>query len=247
MNAINEINDMNKIENNNFNFKKIINYMTPFQWFEVLGVTVITLFFAFTETQKPLWYTVINSAAAICGIFCVVLCAGGKRAQYYWGFANIVAYVIIAWIDKLYGEVMLNALYYFPTQFIGLWLWKKNKADDNGTVKSKKMKWWFTIILVVSCGLCIWLYQILLNRLGGNNTWLDSTTTVISIFANALMVLRYREQYLLWFVVNAVSVVMWAARQNAVMTVMWAFYLMNAVYGFIVWTKMNRNANRENK
>lgn len=63
------------------------------------------------------------------GSFCVVLCAAGKLSQFYWGIVQIVAYVVISWGSKLYGEVMLNAIYYFPCQFIGLYLWLKNKDD----------------------------------------------------------------------------------------------------------------------
>ena len=100
--------------------------MTLFQWAEVLAIIGFTVYFAVIDTESEWWYTLISSVAAICGVFCVVLCAGGKKAQYYWGFANIAAYIVVSWIGKLYGEVMLNALYYLPTQFVGIYLWKKN-------------------------------------------------------------------------------------------------------------------------
>jgi nicotinamide mononucleotide transporter len=76
----------------------------------------------------------------------------------------------------------------------------------------------------------------LLAALGGNAAWLDSTSTTFSVIANALMVLRYREQWLLWIIVDAVTVVMWMGTGDGIMTAMWAFYLLNAVYGYVIWT-----------
>ena len=106
--------------------EKLKKYMTLFQWAECLAIIVFTIYFALTNTTDTWWYILIDSLAAVCGVFCVVLCAGGKKSQYYWGFVNIIAYIIIALINKYYGEVMLNALYYLPTQFIGLYVWGKH-------------------------------------------------------------------------------------------------------------------------
>lgn len=220
--------------------KKIAAYMTPFQWFEVLGVIGFTIYFAVIDKESEIWYTIISSIAAIAGIFCVVLCAAGRKSQYYWGFINIAGYVAVSWMMKFYGEVMLNALYYLPTQFLGLYLWNKHSAQEEGFVKCRRLSPLWTCILLAVSALGIWGYKCLLTALGGNAAWLDSASTVISIVANALMVLRFREQWLLWIIVDAVTVVMWLGTGDYIMTAMWAFYLLNAVYGFVTWTRKSR-------
>lgn len=220
--------------------KKIVKYFTPFQWAEVLAVTGFTIYFAVIDRETPWQYTLISSIAAICGIFCVVLCAAGKKSQYYWGFANIVAYIIVSWISRFYGEVMLNALYYLPTQFVGIYLWNRNYDEGSEQVNSRKMKPVPTIVMLVATAVGICLYQILLTKLGGNSAWLDSTSTIISIVANALMVMRYREQWTLWIIVDIVTVIMWALKGDPIMTTMWAVYLVNAFYGYINWSKMSK-------
>ena len=40
---------------------------------------------------------------------------------------------------------------------------------------------------------------------------------------------------------DAGTVVMWIIAGDFLMTVMWAIYLVNAVYGLIMWTKMSRD------
>lgn len=218
--------------------------MTDFQWCEVLAIILFTLYFGITNQKDSVWYILIDSLASICGVFCVVLCAGGKRSQYYWGFVNILAYCIIAFFNRFYGEVMLNALYYLPCQFIGLYNWKTHYNAEEEHVKCEKMPAMHIAILTGCTMLCVWGYKLLLDSLRGNSTFLDSTSTVFSIVANALMVLRYREQWVLWIIVDAVTVVMWFLAADYLLTAMWAIFLCNAIYGFITWTKASGKANQ---
>lgn len=220
--------------------KKIWKYFTPFQWAEVLAVTGFTIYFALTDEVTPWHYTLISSIAAISGIVCVVLCAAGKKAQYYWGFVNIIGYVIVSWMSRFYGEVMLNALYYLPTQFLGIYLWNKNYNKEQEEVKGRKMRPVTTLVMLAAVAGGIVLYRMLLIKLGGSSAWLDSTSTVISVVANALMVLRYREQWTLWIIVDIVTVIMWGMSGDPIMTTMWAVYLVNAVYGYINWSRMSK-------
>lgn len=211
--------------------------LTPLQWFEIIAIVILTGCFAFTAHDKPLWYIVMDAVAAIAGVFCVVLCVTGKRCQFYWGFANIFAYVIVSLANKYYGEVMLNAIYYLPLQFIGLREWNRHYDEQNDHVQGKRMRpVLFALSLAVSA-LAIWLYKLLLDRLGGQATLLDSFTTVLSVFANALMVWRYREQWFIWLLVDAVSTVLWIKAGDFLMTALWAIYTVNAVYGWISWAR----------
>ena len=227
--------------------KRLRRYMTPFQWSEVIAVAAFTVYFAGIDKDDAWWYILLSSISAICGIFCVVLCAAGKKSQYYWGFINIVAYVAVAWISKYYGEVMLNALYYLPTQFIGLYFWNKHYNQKSETVKSKKMSLPVIVVSLIVTGFFIWGYRQVLVSLGGNATWLDSASTSFALIANALMVMRYREQWVLWIVVDAITVIMWILACDWIQVSMWAVYLLNAFYGFYKWTKLNNIDNAENE
>ena len=218
--------------------KKIIKKFSLFEWAMLISVIGFTIYFALIDKESSLLYLIIDAVAAICGIFCVVLCAKGKKSQYIWGLINVIGYIIIAFINKYYGEVMLNALYYLPSQFIGYYLWNKHENKKTENVKGKKLNIKQTIILLIGTGVSIVLYKFLLDYLGGNNTILDSASTMISIIANTLMLLRYREQWLLWIIIDVITVIMWALMKDGIMVTMWAVYLINAFYGYINWTKI---------
>lgn len=119
-------------------------------------------------------------------------------------------------------------------------MWKKHMDEDENAVKSKKVS-----IKQVGLYICATVFgivgcQYILALLGGNQTWLDSTTLMISIIANALMVLRYKEQWALWIVVDIITVTMWVLAGDKIQVSMWTVYLMNAVYGFFKWSRMNK-------
>lgn len=217
--------------------KNIIGKFNWFEWGMILSVIGFTIYFSLISEGVGLFYLIVDAIAAISGIFCVVLCAKGKKSQYIWGLLNIIGYVIIAWINKYYGEVMLNALYYLPSQFIGYYLWNKH-SDQEDNLEGKKLSFWFSVILVLIITICVYGYKMVLDLLGGTGTLLDSASTVTSIVANALMMMRYREQWLLWIIIDAITVVMWLMVGDYIMVTMWAVYLINAFYGYYNWTKI---------
>jgi nicotinamide mononucleotide transporter len=191
------------------------------------------------------WSTVLSIVTCLTGLWCVILVAKGRIFNYYLGIVNVLGYAWISYQYQLYGEVMLNAGYFLPMQFVGLWIWMKNRntaVKDAVIVKFLSFlgrAWWATL-----SALALTVYAIILDGMGDPLPWLDSASTVLSIIAMILMAWRYMEQWILWIVVDIVSVIMWyltidanGARDIA-MLVMWSAYLINAVYGFIMWIKM---------
>lgn len=222
------------------NTKNILKSFTYFEWSMILAVIGFTTYFSVIDTENTIMYLIVDAIAAISGILCVVLCAKGKKTQYIWGLLNVIGYVIIAWINKYYGEVMLNALYYLPSQFIGYYLWNKHINEENDKVEGNKLNVTKSILLVVICTIGILLYKLVLDVLGGQGTLLDSASTTISVFANLLMMLRYREQWLLWIIIDVITVAMWVIAGDFIMVTMWSVYLVNAFYGYYNWSKISK-------
>ena len=165
-------------------------------------------------------------------------------------------YAYISYKASLYGDAALNALYYVPMQFIGWWQWRKRGAavseaeagKDSVQVKARKFTWKQRVILFVGCIAAVAAGAYVLEYLNDPQPLKDSTTTVLSIVAQALMALAFMEQWVLWIITNIVSVVMWSvcvARGEAhagVMVIMWVFYLLNSLNGLRVWHRLSTDA-----
>ena len=188
----------------------------------------------------------LSIAASLTGVTCVILCGMGKMSTYIFGTVNVVLYAIVAWQAKYYGDVMLNLLYYFPTNILGWFVWKKNIDETKQEVTKKRMTPLQDLIVVIISAAGIAGYSFVLKMLGGNLPIVDSMSTVLSIVAQILMIKRFTEQWIVWIVVDAVSVLMWVVAyfgdgQSVAVLLMWIVYLVNAVIMFIKWLKDSKN------
>lgn len=176
------------------------------------------------------------------GVLCVVLAAKGNIWTYLFGMYNSAAYAWLSFQNGLNGEAMLNALFFMPMNVVGWLTWRRKM--DNKTVIMRKMTWKMFGLTVLLCLAGTVLYGYWLSTLNGQNTaYIDAFTNCASITATVLMTVRFREQWLFYFGINAFSIVMWTYRlangsdNAATMVVMWSAYLVNSIYGFYIWNK----------
>lgn len=193
--------------------------------------------------------SVISIISAITGVTCVIFVSKGMMANYIVGAINVALYAYLAFKSRIYGDFMLNAFYYFPMQFIGLYMWSKakNKEEDH-ELKSKALNNKQRLILcLISIGIIL-VYAEVLKLLGGNVPIIDSTSTVLSVIAMILMVKQYLEQWYLWVIVNIVSIIMWVislseGSGDVATLIMWILFLLNSLYGLWNWKKENKKQN----
>ncbi|WP_099355787.1 nicotinamide riboside transporter PnuC [Fredinandcohnia onubensis] len=228
---------------------KVLKDWTLFEklWLVTFTLVNVYLFFVWDDT-------ILGFITSISGMLCVVLVAKGKISNYYFGIIQTGTYAYIAYGYGLYGEVMLNALFYFPLQFVGLYLWTKHKAKQ--TVQGEEIqvsvltkKGW---AITLSSFLVIFvLYAYLLEKIGGNVVWIDSATTTLSVIAQILMLKRFTEQWLFWIAVNVLSIALWLKAlmlqggNDVSMLVMWSAFLINSIYGYYNWSKVYKKQKGE--
>lgn len=200
------------------------------QWIVILGLSIY-------------WKdSVMGIISALAGITCVVCTGKGKRSAYIFGAVNALLYAIIAWNAKYYGEVMLNGIYYFPMQFYGFYVWNKNMNRETFEVEKKRMTGKGRMILAVIIVVVTFLYGLLLKYLGGELPFVDSLSTSISVITLVIQIKMYMEQWILWIIVDAVTIVMWAiafagGNDSIATLLMWIVYLANGVIMYVKWAK----------
>ncbi|MDQ0270998.1 nicotinamide riboside transporter PnuC [Cytobacillus purgationiresistens] len=210
-------------------------------WLSVFTLVNVYLFFAWGDS-------LLGFISSITGMLCVVLVAKGKISNYYFGIIQTATYAYISYTYGLYGESMLNGLFYLPIQFIGIYLWNKNKTEastigEDVAVKRLSRQGW--VILIIMSIVASAVYAYFLNLIGGQQVRLDSVAVVLSIVAQVLMLKRFAEQWVLWIVVNILSISLWlitllkTGGNDWSMLVMWSAFLVNSVYGYINWIKMS--------
>nr|WP_314740130.1 nicotinamide riboside transporter PnuC [uncultured Haemophilus sp.] len=185
--------------------------------------------------------SILGMISGISGIICNVFVSKGKISNYFFGLIFAYTYFYISLGANFLGEMNTTLYVYIPAQFIGYFLWKANMQKEQGAdavvAKALTVKGWIGLITFLVVG--TFLFVQLLNYYGGSSTGLDGLSTIIVVAAQALMVLRYREQWLLWIVLNIISILLWA--ENTSMYVMYSAYLLNSLYGYYNWSKLQKN------
>lgn len=197
--------------------------------------------------------TTVGFIASISGIWCVILVAKGKISSYLFGTINAIAYGYVAYSYGLFGEAQLNWYFYLPLQIVGFILWYLNskKTKENGIelkngqdIVAQQLtpnKW---LILVPSIVVAYITYSVYLKNIGSNFAGLDALAVVLSVFAQFLMMFRYAEQWLLWIIINVITVALWVfvlfthGGNDWTMLAMWIAFLVNSIYGYVNWIKI---------
>ncbi len=204
-------------------------------WLVFATAVILGLSIYWKDSPVSLW-------AAVTGVCCVILTGKGKRSSFIFGLVNTILYAIVALWAKYYGEVMLNLIYYLPMNFVGFIAWKKYMNDETGEVIKERLSLSKSIVVYAITAVSIVIYGFILKRMGGNLPYVDSMSTVVSVVAQILSIKRLTEQWVLWIVVDIVTVFMWAVDfmkggESISTLAMWSIYLINAFIMFIRWYK----------
>ena len=209
-------------------------------WLLLATAVILGLSIYWKDSMTGIW-------AALTGIWCVILTGKGKLSSFWVGTVNTILYAVVAWQARYWGEVMLNLIYYVPMNFVGLYMWSKNMNNQTEEVVKERMSFKGSVI-AYTCVIAGTLgYGVILNLMNGTLPFIDSMSTVFSIFAQFLCVKRYMEQWVLWIVVDIVTVIMWVyafinGTGDMATVLMWSIYLINAIIMFIKWKKDTKSA-----
>lgn len=219
---------------------KIREYFDDWNMFEkiwLFAFTGIMLVLSIIWKDSP-----IALVASLSGIVSVVLCAKGKVSNYYFAILQGICYIYICLEAHLYGEVMFNVAM-LPVGIIGIINWRKNMSDSNKEVQVHNLSTKGRLLVIAIAIISILAYMAILNVLGGAFTLFDAASTVLSLIAMILTIMRYTEQWMIWLFVDVVSFVMWLLvffknGGDITIAVMWFAKIFNALYGLTNWSRM---------
>lgn len=220
--------------------KFIKEELSGWKFWEISWLTLATIII----TGLSIYWgdTIMGIVSATTGVICVVCTGKGKLSAYIFGAINTLLYAIIAFKAQYYGEVMLNALYYFPLQFWGLYVWSKNMNKNTYEVKKRQTSVKNKVLMFAVVALSSLVYGFILQKMGGALPYVDAFSTCASVVAMVVSIKMYAEQWLLWIVVDVVTVFMWVmafinGNDSIATLIMWIVYLLNAIIMYFKWIK----------
>ena len=160
--------------------------------------------------------------------------------NYLFGFIMVVLYAKIFFDYQLYSDSLLQ-VFFFVTQFYGLWYWLQHKAPDNKVVvaslSNEKFSAWIAFTLVVWLGLSTTMMQFT----DASYPYWDGAIAALSVTAQILLMRRHLQSWYLWIAVDVLAIGLFVVKGLAPTSVLYAVFLVLATIGLFQWKKAAAN------
>ena len=210
----------------------------------------------------------IEAFGTVFGLLCIWFASQEKTINYLFGLLNVTLFAVIFFQIQLYGLLLLQ-LFFFCANIYGWYAW--TRPNEQG--ETLEVRWLSQNKLVAMAAACAILIALLtmyiapfffalaniavdsLNLFGADLAepvlepdafpfW-DATMTILSIVAQVLMTRKYVENWILWIVINIISVGIYATQGVYAMSVQYAILMFIAANGTREWARTaKRNSDK---
>lgn len=212
-----------------------VGYSTLIAFLLSISTYVIGAYFEFFSWNAFSW---IEFLGVLFNYICVILTARQNIISWPTGIIAVLFLGILFWNLGLYSSLILSIGYFLPVQFIGWYNWLYG-GENKTELKVSSL----TITQVLVCFSTIPLIVLGISQIngyfGGTSPVLDTIILTLSVLAQYLLALKKIESWILWMIVNIVSIYVYTASGAYLLGVQYALFLMNAFYGFYSWSKKN--------
>jgi nicotinamide mononucleotide transporter len=173
---------------------------------------------------------VLSLAMVVCSI---------KELHWSWPLAIIssILYFFVFKDSLLYGEAGLQIVF-AALALWGWWQWlrKGDEAQPALVIQRLSGRGWIGVLLT-SAALWPALALALQHFTDSDVAWWDALPTALSLVGQALLGRKYIENWLIWLVVNTISVALFAYKGLWLTCVLYALFAAMSVWGWRVWLK----------
>jgi nicotinamide mononucleotide transporter len=194
------------------------------------------MFFGLIKWGIQNWVEIVG---AILGVLYVFLSIKQKVSTWLMGLLSSALYIYVFLKSGFYADMSLQ-VYYVWISIYGWILWAGGKQTDHGketlpvTTTSKKKS-----LILVFISLVLWaLIWIVLKQFTNSPVPVgDSFITALSIVATWMLARKKIEQWLVWIIVDFVSIILFIYKGLYPTTILYFIYTVAAIWGYIEWKK----------
>lgn len=180
-----------------------------------------------------------EAAAVVLAIAYLLLAMRENILCWYCALASATIYTVLFWDASLPMQSLLN-IYYMGMAVYGWWQWRRGGESHAGVViQSLPVKRHLALlagIVAVSAVSGYWLDS------QGAGAWpfADAFTTWASLVVSWMVAKKILENWLYWIVIDGICVFMYFDRGLHLSSLLFAAYVVIAVFGYISWRAHSR-------
>lgn len=238
--------------------KNLWSYFTTYEKIWFFGIIILAFIFAFIFPEED-----VNgvNGALIMGLYLAdtffnILCELLISKQSKWNFivsllVEITEIAICVVLSYRFATMASTLFFWIPIDIISFINWNRHpdKKEEELT-EVRKLSGMAEVLLIT--GIVVWTVgvgyflttlEIGTDLFGGNQLienivcYLDACASAVGIANGVFILLRYREQWIAWYISALLETVINILSGQYVLLVLKAGYLTNTTYGYIKWTK----------
>lgn len=148
---------------------------------------------------------------------------------------------ILLYFNKgIYADSMMN-IYYLLIGIYGYWNWTRKQPDTKKTLPITHTPP-RTAGMLVLAAMALWflIALVLINFTDSTIPWIDAFTTSLAIIASWMGAKKYCEQWLVWLIIDLVTIPMQIYKGLVFYPCLYAAYSVIALFGYRNWLRLMR-------
>jgi nicotinamide mononucleotide transporter len=176
----------------------------------------------------------------VCGTLTGFLYLGFSIRQHFltWpaGLLNALFYIAVFFTSKIYADMALQ-FYYVAISIYGWWSWHHGSATGSTLEVSRTSRTLWLKLLSASVLLFMVIAYVLVRYTDSRVPIWDGLTTSLSIVATWMLAQKKIEHWLMWILVDAISMGLFIVKGLYPTTLLFFVYTVLAIYGYLEWRK----------
>jgi len=195
---------------------------------------------AFTLWGAPA--TWLELAAVVLALAMVALNMRVNPLAWPLAIASSLLYFLLFWDSRLYGEAGLQ-VFFVVVALWGWWQWLRGTMDDGSALRVRTLPRREALGSLLALAIA-WpaLALFLDHRTDSDVPWFDAFSTAASVIGQWLLGRKYVENWLVWLLVNVVSVALFAFKGLWLTVLLYAVFAVLSVAGWRAWRRLAEQA-----
>ncbi len=203
----------------------------------------------------------IEAVGTLAGLLCIWLASKEKIINYLFGLINVSLFAVIFFQIQLYASLLLQ-VFFFVANIYGWYAWSRQTMANQAELRIRwlplsKAIGWGAVCVVAIALMTVFIDPVfafltdiagtLMQKMGLQVTmptlqpdafpfW-DSCMMVLSMVAMVLMTRKYVENWLIWVVINLISVMIFARQGVYAMSLEYVILTLISLNGSWLWIK----------
>lgn len=194
----------------------------------------------FSAPAFALWGSPVSWLELVAAVLALAM-VGCNMREIHWGWplaiVSSLLYVAVFAEARIYGDASLQ-VFFAVVAFWGWLQWLRGHRADGSALRVSRLSPRGAALALVACALAWPAVALFLRRFTDTDVpWWDAFPTAVSLVGQYLLARKYIENWLVWLVVNTVSVGLFAYKGLWLTTLLYALFIGLSWLGWQAWKR----------